>query len=216
MPQELPGELLDQIIHNVAAGHRIHSSWISRPFRETLLSICLASKTLCRMARPHLYQAFSSHAGKTEFYGTGMAADYHKAVEVSLPPLLHDNTARYLCTLCVRPEYGEMLDSLSVSMTDHESSRVPQHKSPQEQIDLALFQKQAQTYWFGTTETAEFQDDLHQALLKKLPDATMCMMLLMCPNIRTLEIMGESDGRKQSLPQIVTRLSAGDRHYSII
>lgn len=62
---------------------------------------------------------------------------------------------------------------------------------------MALFQKQAQTYWFGTTETAEFQDDLHQALLKKLPDATMCMVLLMCPNIRTLEIMGEFDGRKQ-------------------
>lgn len=197
MPQELPEELLDQIIHNVAAGDRIHSSWISRPFRETLLSISLASKTLCRMARPHLYQAFSSHAGKTEFYGTGMAADYHKAVEVSLPPLLHDNTARYLRTLCVRPEYGEMLDSLSVSMTDHESSGVPKHKSPQEHIDLALFQKQAQTCWFGTTETAKFQDDLQRALLKKSPDATICMVLLMCPNIRTLEIIGDFAGRKQ-------------------
>lgn len=63
MPPHLPEELLDRIIYYAAAWHPAYSSWIAQRYRETLLSICLASKTLCRLARPHLYKALRRNQG---------------------------------------------------------------------------------------------------------------------------------------------------------
>jgi hypothetical protein len=72
MLQQLPEELLDRILWHVAAFPFVHdpqthwyeseNSWIPLQFRSTLLNICLASKTLYRLALPHLYKAFSNHA----------------------------------------------------------------------------------------------------------------------------------------------------------
>lgn len=190
MSQELPEELLDRIIYYVAAWHPSYSSWISQGHRQTLLSICLASKTLCRLARPHLYKAFSSHAERRDCYWNDVGAGALDAKHSPTPPLLHDVCAPYLRTLRVRPEYGAMAASVSLSMTDHSLSRVPQHVSREEHADLRQFQQRARAFWFGIPDTDRFQDDLYQALLNKTPDATACMILLACPNIKTLEIVG--------------------------
>jgi hypothetical protein len=123
MPPELPEELLDQIIYYVAARDPSYSSWISQRHRETLLSICLASKTLCRLARPHLYKAFSSHAEKRDVYWKCMGTDSN-ASHTSTPPLLHDISARYPRTLCMKPEYGYMSASVSLIMIDNKLSVV--------------------------------------------------------------------------------------------
>lgn len=182
MPQHLPEELLDRIIYFVASWHPAYNSWVPQHFRETLLSICLASKTFYRLARPHLYKAFSNHAEKREVQWIGLGplpAQGPRATITSCPPLLHDVCARYLRTICIKPEFGEMLESASLSMTDHESSEVHQRVSIQEHVDLALFQKRVQDFWFGTAETAKFRDHLYHALLKKTPDATMRLTLLM-------------------------------------
>jgi len=201
MPQELPEELLDRIIYYVVAWHPSYSSWISQRHRETLLSICLASKTLCRLARSHLYKAFSSHAEKRDYYWTDVGADASDAKHSSAPPLLHDLCAGYLRTLCLKPKYGAMVASVSLSMTDHNLSIVPQHVSREEHADLRLFQQRAQAFWFGSPDTDIFQDGLYRALLNRTPDATACMILLACPNIKTLEIVGSIGERSQILPE---------------
>ena len=197
MPPQLPEELLDRIIYYVAAWHPSYSSWISQRHRETLLSICLASKTLCRLARPHLYKAFSNHAEKRDYYWTDVGAGTSDAKHSSTPPLLHDVCAPYLRTLCVKPEYGAMAASVSLSMTDHKLSSVPQQVSREEHADLRLFQQRAQAFWFGVPDTDRFQECLYQALLERTPDATACMILLACPNITTLEIAGNFGARAQ-------------------
>jgi hypothetical protein len=178
MPPHLPEELLDRIIYYAAAWHPTHSSWIAQPYRETLLSICLASKTLYRLARPHLYKAFSNYAEIEDSRSIRMCAS--KTGPSPTTPLMHDVCARYLRTLCVRPEYGAMLASLSLNTADAGLSSVPQHVSREEHADLRLFQRRAQVFWFGTPETDIFQNRLYQALLNKTPDATACMILLAC------------------------------------
>jgi hypothetical protein len=206
MPLQLPEELLDRIIYYVAAWHPSYSSWISQRHRETLLSICLASKTLCRLARPHLYKAFSNHAEKRDYYWTDVGAGTSDAKYSSTPPLLHDVCARYLRTLCVKPEYGAMAASISLSMTDHKLSSVPQQVSREEHADLRLFQQRAQAFWFGVPDTDRFQECLYQALLERTPDATACMILLACPNIETLEIMGSFGARAQPSAGLLAHL----------
>jgi hypothetical protein len=72
MLQQLPEELLDRILYHVAAFPFIQdpqapweepqNSWIPHQCRSTLLDICLVSKTLYRLALPHLYKPFSNHA----------------------------------------------------------------------------------------------------------------------------------------------------------
>jgi hypothetical protein len=190
MPPQLPEELLDRIIYYAAAWHPSYNSWISQRYRETLLSICLAFKTLCRLARPHLYKGYSNHAEKREYYWTGMGLNQPHAVKASFPPTLHEISSRYARTLCAKPNYGRMLASLSISLEDHQFCRASQHVSCAEQLDLVFFLKRAQHFWFGIG-TGHFVASLQQDLLSRTPHATACMMLLMCPNIKTLEIIGD-------------------------
>jgi hypothetical protein len=188
MLQQLPEELLDRILWHVAAFPFVHdpqthwyeseNSWIPLQFRSTLLNICLASKTLYRLALPHLYKAFSNHAER----GPPRATQP-----------LHDLSSRYLRTLCAKPDYGNLLKSLSFNVADRPTATVPQVTSGDELADLALFSTMAHNFRFGTTWTARFQRQLPEGLLRKMPDATMCLVLLMCPNIETLEIVGLSE-----------------------
>ena len=164
MSQELPEELLDRIIYYVVAWHHTCKSWISKRHRETLLSTCLASKTLCRLARPHLYKAFSNHAERREFYWTGMGLDRPNVINASFPPLMHYISAPYVRTLHARPEYGRMLGSLSISLADHPDSRGPQQWSYQCRTDLIYFQRRARGFWFGMAESARFREGLELAL----------------------------------------------------
>jgi hypothetical protein len=70
---------------------------------------------------------------------------------------------------------------------------IPQVPSHPEDADLALFSKIAQNFWFGATSTTIFQHKLAASLLRKKPDAIMCLVLLMCPNIEILEIVGKNE-----------------------
>ena len=194
MPQQLPEELLDRILWHVAAfpfahGRRAHwyeseNSWIPLQSRSTLLNICLASKTLYRLALPHLYKAFSNHAERSH-------------VDPATPELpsraispLHDLSSRYLRTLCAKPDCGNMLRSLSFSVADRPTAIGPRVTSHEELADLVLFSEMAHNSRFGATWTMTFRHMLPAGLLAKMPDATMCLILLMCPNIEALEIVG--------------------------
>jgi hypothetical protein len=194
MLQQLPEELLDRTLYHVAAARACdpdddleepENSWIPCQFRSTLLNICLASKTLYRLAHPHLYKAYSNHAERSR-------------VVDSVPPraisLLHDISVRYLRTLCAKPNYGNLLRSLSFLVTAYPAAFVPQIASHEERVDLALFSTIAQNFWFGAPWTATFQNSLPIELLRKRPDATMGLVLLLCPNIETLEIIGGTEG----------------------
>ena len=70
---------------------------------------------------------------------------------------------------------------------------VPRVASHEEHADLALFSKTVQDFWFGATWTEMVQQKLAAGLLARMPDATMCLVLLMCPNIETLEIVGANE-----------------------
>jgi hypothetical protein len=105
-------------------------------------------------------------------------------------PTLYDISVRYLRTLCAKPDYGSFLRSLSFSVKDHPAAVVPQIASHEERADLALFSTIARNFCFGAPWTAIFQNNLPTELLRKMPDATMGLVLLLCPNIETLEIMG--------------------------
>ncbi|KAM0694054.1 hypothetical protein Q7P36_006180 [Cladosporium allicinum] len=202
MLQQLPEELLDRILCHVAAFPFIYdpytewqkskNSWIPHQLRSTLLNICLASKTLYRLALPHLYKAFSNHAANF--------AETNRVVDSGSPELplraiapLHDVSARYLRTLCARPDYGNLLRSLSISVKDPPTTIVPRVTSNEELADLAPLSKIAMNFWFGATWTIELHNLLLASLLKRKPDATVCMILLMCPNIETLEISGGTE-----------------------
>jgi hypothetical protein len=197
MLPQLPEELLDQILYHVATARgsiqyddwdEPENSWIPHQFRSTFLNTCLASKTLYRLALPHLYKAFSN------------SAETNRVVELDMPelalratPPLHDISARYLRTLCAKPDYGKLLRSLSFSVKNHPAAVNPQFASYKELADLALFSQIAPNFWFGAPWTAIFQSNLPTGLIRKMPDAIMCLVLLMCPNIETLEIMGGSE-----------------------
>jgi hypothetical protein len=199
MLQQLPEELLDQILYHVATFPLIHdpqvpweepqNSWIPHQCRSTLLDICLVFKTLYRLALPHLYKPFSNHAERESRVRNSPTPELPGRI---ISPL-HNISVRYLRTLCARPDYGSLLTSLSFSMKNPLMAFVPRVTSHEEHADLALFSKTAQDFWFGATWTEMVQQKLAAGLLAKMPDATMCLVLLMCPNIETWEIVGENE-----------------------
>jgi hypothetical protein len=119
-----------------------------------------------------------------------MGLDRPNVINASFPRLMHYISAPYVRTLHARPEYGRMLGSLSISLADHPDSRGPQQWSYQCRTDLVHFQRRARGFWFGMAESARFREGLELALFYTTPDATACMILLACPNIKTLEILG--------------------------
>jgi hypothetical protein len=107
-----------------------------------------------------------------------------------------------------------MVASVSLSMTDHTLFNVPQHVSREEHADLRLFQQRAQAFWFGSPDTDIFQDGLYRALLNRRPDAIACTILLACPKIKTLEIVGSISERTQMFPEslLAPLLEIGTAH----
>jgi hypothetical protein len=198
MPQQLPEELLDRILYHVAAFPFIYdpytewqnskNSWIPHQPRSTLLNICLASKTLYRLALPHLYKAFSNFAETSREVDPESSELPSRAIAP-----LHDISARYLHTLCAKPDYGNLLRSLSVSVRDPPTTIVPWIESLEEVVYLTPFTNIIQNFWFGAIWTVTLQTLVVASLFKRKPDATVCLILLMCPNIETLEISGGTD-----------------------
>ena len=131
MLQQLPEELLDRILYHVAAFPLLHdphapwdepqNSWIPHQCRSTLLDICLVSKTLYRLALPHLYKPFSNHAERESRVRNSPTPELPGHV---ISPL-HNISVRYLRTLCARPDYGSLLTSLSFSMKNPLMAFVP-------------------------------------------------------------------------------------------
>ena len=146
-----------------------HSARIS-----TLRNICLASKTLHRLAWPILYREFSNRQTK-DMEGKGEEPGYETA------------TRKLLRTICLTPHYGLALRNLLIR------AWVPVEAMRSEELfDLlqsdatvsALFQWRARGFWF---QEPKFIDSLHRALGLGHEDGLVTLLLIMCPNLKELE-----------------------------
>lgn len=146
---------------------------------KTLHRICLASKNLHRLAWPILYRAFTNR----------------EPFDPSVDP------SNFLRTICLKPEYGLALRSLSIGDWNPIEAMDAMDLFELLQGDatvVALFQWRAKGFWFGddllmgenisldTMDTAI--GTLCRTLNMGLLDGHMSLLLLMCPNIRELDI----------------------------
>ena len=190
MLPSLPEELLAHIFSYLALpsaarlvdiaddrqGHSIEDirAWKNMQLtQQTLVNICLSSKTLYRLAWPTLYSAYS----------TWLASEGSTS------------SAYFLRTLCLKPEYGKILRSFSIRDLELDGGLTMDtlyHYADLltgDAITMATFQWRARNFWLeGYEGGLIFQDRLVRSLLIGLDDAIMCMVLLMCPNITELDI----------------------------
>ncbi|KAM0715166.1 hypothetical protein Q7P37_009631 [Cladosporium fusiforme] len=179
---------------------------------KTLHSICLTSKNFHRLAWPILYRGFTSRALSI---GSG-------EIDVASQP------SSLLRTICLKPEYGSALRSLSI-----------EEWAPIEAMDamdlfnilqgdatiVALFQWRAKGFWLGDEpesddDTLSFpgqsenfeslQRSLHRSLNMGLVDGHMTMLLLMCPNIRDLDISPPVDFATSNIAQLLRLVLSKD------
>lgn len=102
-------------------------------------------------------------------------------------------SAYFLRTLCVKPEYGKALQSLSIYGRDPigtiDIERLYGDLLTGDAMTMAIFQWRARNFWLEGYEGGRaFQDRLFSSLLIGLDDGIICMLLLMCPNITELDI----------------------------
>lgn len=154
---------------------------------EALYSLCLTCKSFHRLAWPILYRGFTTH-----MLDTWLNQDRQ------LP------SATLLRTICLKPEYGFALRSLSIGDWDPIEAMDAMDLFNLLQGDatiVALFQWRARAFWFGDeleNETLSIPEELHdedpiqrslhRSLNMGLLDGHMALLLLMCPNIRHLDI----------------------------
>lgn len=191
MLPELPEELLSHIFSYLALpsttkladiaehrnGYNVEDERLRKDMQlaqQTLFNVCLASKTLYRLAWPTLYRAHS--AWPKGF--TSMSSSH------------------FLRTLCLKPEYGETLRSLSIRDRDTEEDVMTRERLYDYQdflaadaMTVAAFQWRARNFWLKGYEGGQiFQDRLVRSLLIGMDDGISCMILLTCPNITELDI----------------------------
>jgi hypothetical protein len=180
---------------------RHHAARIS-----TLCNICLASKTLHRLAWPILYRDFSNRQTK-DLHARGVDVDYETP------------TRKFLRTICLTPHYGLAVRNLLIR------AWVPVEAMRGEEVfDLlqsdatvsALFQWRARGFWF---QRLDFVSALHRTLVLGHEDALVTLLVIMCPNLRELEfappidfqyslflnlldIVQDQEYQKESLPQM--------------
>lgn len=154
---------------------------------RTLHSVCLASKSFHRLAWPILYRGFTTRLLVTD-----------ETEEVVPQP------STLLRTICLKPEYGLALRSLSIGDWDPIEAMDAMDLFNLLQGDatiVALFHWRAKAFWFGDESESEvtsfpeelndmdpIQRSLHRSLNMGLMDGHMALLLLMCPNIRELDI----------------------------
>jgi hypothetical protein len=196
----LPEELQTLVLEHLALpGCRWSESddWPQRdivPEHLTSLSnVCLVSKNLHRLAWPLLYRAFTN-------------AELLDGP--SQTPKLESSL--FLRTICLQPEYGLALRSLSIDLGAPIGAMNASELFELLQGDAtlaALFQWKVRSFWFGPEED-EDQDDsesdsassndtppegntlseLLRFLNMQLPEAQMAVLLLLCPKIKELHI----------------------------
>jgi hypothetical protein len=156
-----------------------------RECMTTLSSMCLASKSLHRLAWPILYRSFNNYE---LFWGMRRTERL--------------NSSMFLKTVCTNPEYGLAVRSLSI-----ESWKSVEAMHPRELLKLlqgdatlaALFRWKTRGFWLdGDDAFSEMSgdpapsDSLSAALLRSLemglPQAHMALLLLLCPRIQELNI----------------------------
>lgn len=184
MLPSLPEEILVLILEEFAlskygtSGRRLGGG--PRPCLTTLSNACLASKLLCRLAWPILYRFFSNR----------------RCLELAqgLDP------ARFLQTVCTKPEHGLALRSLLIADWAPIGAMDPTELFETLQGDATLvdlFQWRAKTFWLGEDQMSSVQPndadgDLPSMLLRSLemglPEAHMAMLLLLSPKLKTLGI----------------------------
>jgi hypothetical protein len=193
----LPEELQTLVLEHLASPGCKWSDSDDWPQRDivpedvrSLSNVCLVSKSLYRLAWPILYRAFTN----CEPLEGPSSTD-------RLEPSL------FLRTICLKPEYGLALRSLSIDLCTPIGAM---HAS--ELFDLlqgdatlaALFQWKIRSFWYGDDDDNDEDDDsvsmgsngapakndvltsLLRALNMQLPEAQMAVLLLLCPRIKDL------------------------------
>jgi len=168
-----------------------HSARIS-----TLRNLCLASNSMHRLAWPVLYRDFHNRRLRD------VNGSDHTAYETP--------TRRLLRTICLTPHYGHALRNLLIkawvpidAMRGDEVLRLLQCDA----TVSAIFQWRTRGYWF---ENGAFLDSWHRALSLGHEDGLVTLLLVMCPNIRELEMEPPIDFRQSlftNLLEIVHRES---------
>jgi hypothetical protein len=194
LPEELQTLVLD---HLALPGYKWSNSddWPQRdivPEHLTSLSnVCLVSKSLHRLAWPILYRAFTN----AELLDRS-----------SKTPRLESSL--FLRTICLKPEYGLALRSLSIDLCIPIGAMHASELFELLQGDAtlaALFQWKVRSFWFGGFEEPDHNDSastnssdapaeesISSSLLRflnmQLPEAQMAVLLLMCPKVKELHI----------------------------
>lgn len=157
----------------------------------TLRNVCLASKTMHRLAWPILYRDFCNRRGD----------DYD---EMELLPDYEGPTRKFLRTICLTPHYGHALKNLQIRQwTPIEAMRGEQlfELLQSDATISALFQWRARGFYFY--DEKRFVDALHRALSLGLEDSLVLLLLVMCPNIRELELAPHIDFDRSLLVELL-------------
>ena len=157
----LPEELQTQVLEWLALpGHKWSDSddWpqgdIVPEHLASLSKVCLVSKNLHRLAWPILYQAFTN----------AELRDRHSQTPKLEPSL-------FLRTICLKPEYGLALRSLSIDLGTALEAMDASEVFELLQGDAtlaALFQWKVRSFWFGDFED-EDEDDSASTNSNELP-----------------------------------------------
>jgi hypothetical protein len=142
---------------------------------QTLQNLCLASKTMHRLAWPVLYRDFCNRR----------LNDYD---ESELLPDYEGPTKKFLRTICLTPHYGLALQNLLIHQWTPIEAMHGEQLFELLQSDAtisALFQWRARGFYFYEDS---FVDSLHRALSLGFEDGLVTLLLVLCPNIRELEL----------------------------
>lgn len=194
----LPEELQTLVLEHLALpGYKWSDSddWPQRDVvpehLASLSNVCLVSKNLHRLAWPILYRAFTN----AELLDRSSETP---RLEASL----------FLRTICLKPEYGLALRSLSIDLCTPIGAMHASELFELLQGDAtlaALFQWKVRSFWFGAYEEEDQHDSdstssndvsaeentsssLLRFLNMQLPEAQMAVLLLLCPKIKELHI----------------------------
>jgi hypothetical protein len=191
-------EALDGLQHGVDNGGRMTLIRAHTERMQTLRNACLASKTMHRLAWPVLYRDFCNRR----------LDDYE---EIELEPDYEGPTKKLLRTICLTPHYGLALQNLLVHQwTPVEAMRGEQlfELLQSDATISALFQWRARGFCFYEER---FVDSLHRALSLGLEDGLVTLLLVLCPNIRELELTPHIDFDTSLLAELLGILHGKSR-----
>lgn len=155
---------------------------------SALRNICLAAKPLHRLAWPILYRNYCNREFVEEDDDEEPGTDVSDGQEYS--------ASKFLRTICLKPYYGLALRSMTICGW-----------TPVEALDglelfellqgdatvSALFQWRARGFWLEAEGDPELVERLHRTLSLGLEDGLLTMLLLMCPNIKELDLTPSLD-----------------------